>query len=239
MVTPWEKKVIWKSIGISFIIENPKKIFNSREIHHRELRSHKNHRNWFLRRKSQKNQLQQREFRENSFPDWKFEKKEFLFFCKILRTKYVDAKIMQQVCFENSPGNQFHGEKFRGRCFDSKNLMETNLDQKDLTQFVNEKFPEVCSAKIDSMKTACINGETRTNTISFTGTPDGPISYKCNARQLVFLEENPPISSIGNTRKFFSTTKMCWKSISSEKNLIHNLPWKNAHGKTSVDSFSL
>ena len=41
-----------------------------------------------------------------------------------------------------------------------------------------------------------------------------------------FLEENPPISSIGNPRKFLSTTKMCWKSISSEKNLIDNLPWR-------------
>ena len=121
---------------------------------------------------------------------------------------------------------KFHGNQFR-------------WFQKDQIEFVNEKFPEVCSAERDSVKTAFINGETRTNTISLTGTPDGPISYKCNARKLVFLEENPPISSIGNPRKFLSTTKMCWKSISSEKNLIHNLPWKNAHGKTSVDSFSL
>ena len=111
--------------------------------------------------------------------------------------------------------------------------------QKDQNEIVNEKFPEVCSADIDSRKTAFINGETRTTTISLTGTPDQPISYKWNARELVFLEENPPISSIGNPRKIFSTTKMCCKSKSSEKNLIHILPWKNAHGKTSVDSFSL
>ena len=67
MVTPREKNVIWKSIEIGFVIENPKKYFHSREIHERELRSQKNHGNWFLPRKSQKNQLQQREFREISF----------------------------------------------------------------------------------------------------------------------------------------------------------------------------
>ena len=147
---------------------------------------------------------------------------------------------MQQVCFENSPGNQFHGEKFRGNCFDSKNFMETILDDfKTIKLSLSMKVPEVCSTGIDSMKTAFSNGETRTNTISLTGTPDEPISYKCNARKLVLLKENPPSSPIGNPRKFLSTTKKRWKSVSSEKNPIHNLPWKNVHGKTSVDRFSL
>ena len=62
-----KKNVIWKSIEFSFVIENPKKNFHSREIHQSELRSHENHGNWFLPRKSQNNQLQLREFRENSF----------------------------------------------------------------------------------------------------------------------------------------------------------------------------
>ena len=121
---------------------------------------------------------------------------------------------------------KFHGNQFR-------------WFQKDQIEFFNGKFPEVCSAEIASMKTVFKNGETRTKTISLTGRPDERISYKCNARKLVYLGEDPPISSIGNPRKFLSTTKMCWKTISSEKNLIHNLPWENAHGKTSVDSFSL
>ena len=167
-------------------------------------------------------------------------KKRVFIFCKTLRTKYVDGKIMQQVCFENSPGNQFHGEKFRGKCFDSKNFMKTNLvDFKTIKLNFSMKVPEVCSTGIDSMKTAFINGETRTSTISLTGLTDERISYKCNARKLVFLKENPPISSIGNPRKFLSTTKKRWKSISSEKNPTHNLPWKNVQGKTSVDRFSL
>ena len=71
---------------------------------------------------------------------------------------------------------KFHGNQFR-------------WFQKDQIEFVNEKFREVCSAEIDSMKTAFINGETRTNTISLTGTPDEPISYKCNARKLVFWKK--------------------------------------------------
>ena len=122
--------------------------------------------------------------------------------------------------------------------FDSKNFMETNLeDFKTIKLSLSMKVPEVCSTGIDSMKTAFINGETRTNTISLSGTPDEPFSYKCNARKLVFLKENPPISSICNPRKFLSTTKKRWKSISSEKNPIHNLPWKNVLGKTSVDRF--
>ena len=147
---------------------------------------------------------------------------------------------MQQVCFENSAGNQFHGEKFRGKCFDSKNFMETTLDDfRTITLSLSMKVQEVCSTRIDSMKTAFINGETGTNTISLTGTPDEPISYKCNATKLVLLKQNPSISSIGNPRKFLSTTKKRWNSISSEKNPIHNLPWKNVYGKTSVDRFSL
>ena len=67
MVTPWEKNVIWKSIEISFLIENPKKKFHWREIQKRELRSQKKHGSWFLPRKSQKNHFQQQVFRKNCF----------------------------------------------------------------------------------------------------------------------------------------------------------------------------
>ena len=123
-----KKNVIWKSIEFSFFIENPKKYLHSREIHQSELRSQKNHRNWFLRRKKSKKSTPTTRIQRKLFSRLENRKKEFSFFCKILRTKYVDGKIMQQVCFENSPGIQFHGEKFRGNCFDSKNFMETNLD---------------------------------------------------------------------------------------------------------------
>ena len=241
MVTPWEKNVIWKSIEISFIIENPKKIFYSREIHQRELRSQKNHGNWFLRSKIQKNQLQQREFRENFFQDWKFEKKRVFNFLQDLENKICWWEnhatslcwkfSLKSVSWWKIPWKLFWFKKFHGN--------EFRWFQKDLIEFVNEKFPEVCSAKIDSMKTAFINGETRTNTFHWRERQMDRFHTNAMQENCFFLEENPSISSIGNPRKFLSTTKMCWNSISSEKNLIHNLPWENAHGKTSVDSFSL
>ena len=236
-----KKNVIWKSIEISFVIENPKKYFHSRGIHQRELRWQENHGNWFLPRKSQKKstptaRIQRKLFLETGKP------KRRVFFARRWEQNMLIGKscnklvlkILLKISFmvKNSVEIVFF--------FDSKIIMETNLDDfKTIKLSLSMKVPEVCSTGIDSMKTAIINGETRTNTISLTGTPDEPISYECNARKLVFLKENPPISSIGNPRKFLSTTKKRWKSISSEKNPIHNLPWKNVHGKTSVDRFSL
>ena len=173
----------------------------------------------------------------NQFHYWK--SKIFFIQEKSTREIFVHRKTTEVDFFQGKVKNA-RGQKVRGNCFDSKKSMETNLDDfKTIKLNLSMKYPEVCSTEIDSMKFALIYGETRPNTISLTGTPDEPISYNCNASKLVFFKETPPISSIGNPRKFFSTTKMCWKSISSEKNLIHNLPWKNAHGKTSVDSFSL
>ena len=240
MVTPWEKKCYLEIHWNQFHYWKPQKIFLFKRNPPKRTSFTEKPQKLISPKENSKKSTPTTRIQRKLFSRLENRKKEFSFFCKILRTKYVDGKIMQQVCFENSPGNQFHGKnpwklfwfkKFHGNQF--------RWFQKDQIEFANEKFPEVRSPKIDSMKTAFVIGETRTNTISLTGTPDEPISYKCNARKLVFLEENPPISSIGNTRKILSMTKMCWKSISSGKNLIHNLPWKNAHGKTSVDRFSL
>ena len=236
-----KKNVIWKSIETSFVIEKPKNIFHSREIHQRELRSQKNHGSWFLPRKI-KIIISNNKYSEKTlFKNWNIEKKDFLIFCKTLRTKICWSEnhatslfwkfSWKSVSWWKIPWKLFWFKKFHGNQF--------RWFQKDQIEFFNGKFPEVCSAEIASMKTVFKNGETRTKTISLTGKPDGPISYKCNARKLVFLKANPPISSIGNPRKVFSTTKKHWKSISSKKNPIHNLPWKNVHGKTSVDRFSL
>ena len=240
MVTPWKKMLSGNPLQPVSLLKIPKTFFIQEKSTKENLVHRKTTEVDFFQGKVKKIISSNKYSEKTLFKNWNIEKKEFLIFCKTLRTKYVDRKIMQQVCFENSPGNHFHGEKFRGNCFDSKNFMKTNLvDFKTIKLNFSMKVLEVCSTGIDSMKTAFINGETRTNTISLTGKPDGPISYKCNARKLVFLKKNPPISSIGNPRKVLSTTKKHWKSISSKKNPIHNLPWKNVRGKTSVDRFSL
>ena len=140
---------------------------------------------------------------------------------------------MHQVCFENSPGNQFHGEKIRGNCFDSKNSMETNVDDfKTIKLSLSMKVPEVYSTGIDSMKTAFIKGETRTNTISLTGTPDDPISYKCNARKLVFFEKKStsfihrqPSEVFVNDQKALKID-IIWKEPNSQSTL-EKRSWKN------------
>ena len=240
METPWKKMLPGNPLNSVSLLKIPKNIFIQEKSTKVNFVHTKITEIDFSQEKVKKINSNCENSEKTLFKNWKIEKKSF--FCKTLRTEYVDRKIMQQVSFENSPENQFHGEKFRGNCFffDSKNFMETNLeDFKTIKLSLSMKVPEVCSTGIDSMKTAFINGETRTNTISLSGTPDEPFSYKCNARKLVFLKENPPISSICNPRKFLSTTKKRWKSISSEKNPIHNLPWKNVLGKTSVDRFSL
>ena len=241
MVTPWEKKMLSGNPLKSVSLLKIPKIFFIQEKSTKENFVHRKTTEFDFFQGKVKKIISNKKYSEKTlFNNWNIGKKEFLIFCETLRTKYVDGKITQQVCFENSPGNQFHVEKFRGNCFDSKNFMETNLDEfQTIKLILSMKVPEVYSTGIDSMKTAFIKDETETNTISLTGTPYDPISYKCNARKLVFLKENPPISSIGNLRKFLSTTKKHWKSISSKKNPIHNLPWKNVHGKTSVDRFSL
>ena len=71
--------------------------------------------------------------------NWKIEKKSF--FCKTLRTEYVDRKIMPQNSFENSPENQFHGKTFRGNCFFWFKKFHGNQFrwfQNDQIEFVNE-----------------------------------------------------------------------------------------------------
>ena len=103
--------------------------------------------NFFIQEKSTKENFVHRKTTETDFSEGKVKKinsnnensektlfktgkskKRVLIFLQNLEKKYVDGKIMQQVCFENSPGIQFHGEKFRGICFDSKNFLETNLE---------------------------------------------------------------------------------------------------------------
>ena len=141
MVTSWKKNVIWKSIEISFVFENPKKNFHLREIHERELRSQENHGNWFLPRKSQKNHFQQQVFRKKLFLETgKSKKKDFLIFCKTLRTKICWSEnhatslfwkfSWKSVSWWKIPWKIFWFKKFHGNQF--------RWFQNDHIEFVNE-----------------------------------------------------------------------------------------------------
>ena len=241
MVTPWEKKCYLEIHWNQFHYWKPQKIFLfKRNPPKRTSFTEKPQKLISPKEKSKKSTPTTR-IQRKLFSRLENRKKRVFIFLQNLENKICWWENHATSLFWKFAWNSVSWWKIPWKLFWFKKFYGNQFRwfQKDQIEFANEKFPKVRSPKIDSMKTAFKNGETRTNTISLTGTPDEPISYKCNARKLVFLEVNPPISSIGNPRKIFSTTKMCCKSISSEKNLIHILPWKNAHGKTSVDSFSL
>ena len=104
---------------------------------------------------------------KKSFKDWKIQKKWVFIFLQDLENKICwwenHATSLfwkfswKSISWWKIPWKLFWFKKFHGN--------QSRWFQKDQIEFVNEKFPEVCSAEIDSMKTAFINGETRTNTI--------------------------------------------------------------------------
>ena len=136
---------------------------------------------------------------------------------------FLSRKI-QKSSWPKSPWNLFWFRKVHGNQF--------RWFQKDLIEFVNEKFPEVCSAGIDSMKFAFIYGETRPNTISLTETPDEPISYNCNASKLVFFQRNStnfihrqPSENFFNDQNVLKIN-IIWKKTNSQSSL-EKRSWKN------------
>ena len=139
METPWKKMLSGNPLNSVSLLKIPRKIF----IQEKSTKVN------FVHTKITEIDFSQGKVKiinsncENSektlFKNWKIEKKSF--FCKTLRTEYVDRKIMQQVSFENSPENQFHGEKFRGNYFFWFKKFHGNQFrrfQNDQIEFVNE-----------------------------------------------------------------------------------------------------
>ena len=128
MVTQWEKKCYLEIHWNQFHYWESQKFFSFKRNPPKRTSFTEKPRKLISPKEKSKKSTPTTRIPRKLFSRMEIRKKEFSFFCKSFRTKYVDGKIMQQVCFENFPGNQFHGEKFRGNCFDSKNFMETNLD---------------------------------------------------------------------------------------------------------------
>ena len=150
-----------------------------------------------------------------------------------MRMKSVNWIFSETVSLYGFLSNRFLWKKFVEIVSIGRKSLENNwIDLKTIElNFVHRDFVEVISNEVGSMETAFNTGEKKRKTTSLTGKPRETISHECNALEMVPLKENPPNQSIGNPRKILSTTKKWWKSIWSERNLFHNLRWRNFHGK--------
>ena len=153
-----------------------------------------------------------------------------------MRTKSVNWNFWETVFWYGLLSNWFPWIKFRGNSLNWKKVLGSQFNR-----FENNRIeirPKRFRGRFfqqSSIYGNCLHHGWKKKEKplhwSLTGNPKETISHECNAKKMVPLKENPPNYSIGNPRKFLSTTKRWWKSIWSEKNLFHNLRWRNFHGK--------